>query len=124
MSSGTVTAEAADAAEEPPYRSYEPADYRPSDHFIERYSPTTGRLSKTQTDPPITGEVISTCIRRGECREARGPNRYRLVADVDGTEWHLLVALHESDGRCHDVLTAYAPKYHNPDANPSGGHCR
>jgi hypothetical protein len=100
----------AEDAAEPPFRSYDPADYVRTFHLAERFYAHVGRLGETRTNPPITGEVIRKCIEDGECKEAYG-DRHKLVAEIDGVEWELYVTFHES-GK-HDVLTAYAPAHHD-----------
>lgn len=85
----------------------DPAQYRPSDHFRYRFS--------RREDPPITGEVVETCIRGGEITEARGFRRYRFEATLPyrdrDVRWWLIVGLTET-GPPYTVITAYAPDEH------------
>lgn len=114
--------DADDAGAEPPagFSRY-PADYVPTDHFLQRFDEDTGTI-EARTNPRITGAVIETCIRDGELKSANG-DRWVLEADVDGVMWWLVVGIHE--GRSNDVLTAYAPDRHQlaggPERDQVGG---
>ena len=86
--------------------STDPADYSPTDHFMERYSPDVGRASLTRTNPPITSEVIDTCITEGVELAHPANDRVRLEAIVDGRYWWLVVG----DQRGYlEAITAYPP---------------
>lgn len=86
--------------------SRDPADYSATDHFVIRARHSYGPVSETRAYPPITSDVIETCICDGEVHDAKGPESSRkFVADVDGIEWHLLVYGQR-------VITAFAPSEH------------
>lgn len=84
----------------------DPSCYIPTDHFVIRAKLDHGPRSETRTAPPITADVIATCITEGEIVRARD-GCVKFIAEVpeDGTEWHLV-----THGR--KVLTAYAPAHH------------
>jgi hypothetical protein len=56
----------------------DPSVYRPTDHFIYRY--------RNRENPPITDEVIETCIRKGTIvngPDIHGSNCFAFEAGVD-----------------------------------------
>lgn len=86
--------------------SRDPSDYAAADHLLIRYHRGAGPTSETRTNPPITGDVIRQCIEGGEIKEAHdGCIIYSEL--VDGIDWWLIA---NPDTR--EVLTAYAPEYH------------
>jgi hypothetical protein len=82
----------------------DPSAYRACDHFRYRFT--------RRDDPPITGEVIETCIREGVIHEAREPRRYRFEAHINGIRWWLVVDRNAREP--HTVVTAFAPEIHDP----------
>lgn len=63
----------------------------------------------------IDGSVIEAYIREGAIHRAPDRERYRLIAEVNGVEWWLIVAIHADEQVRNDVLTAYAPTFHDAD---------
>lgn len=90
--------------------SRRPEAYRPTEHFLVRYSPNHGSERETRLNPQITSEVIETCITEGTLREGHS-GRWRLEADVDGYRWRLVVAIHADSSNA--VLTALVPGVHD-----------
>ena len=123
-SSGTVDSHNENQKGTDPYEiiegliSREVSDYTPTTHFRTRVSPDCGPASSTRTNPPITGEVIDTCIAEGAVEPARR-GTIRFVAEVDGHEWCLFVQPETArvGGR---VLTAYVPGRHRSAAVKEG----
>lgn len=89
-----------------------PADYTPTDHFVIRARRSYGPIAETRTAPPITGDVIETCISEGETKRVRN-GCVKFSARVSGDEWHLV-----THGR--KVLTAYAPEHHTSEFMEDG----
>lgn len=86
--------------------SRDPSDYSAADHFRIRYHRGAGPVSETRTNPHITGDVIRSCIRHGDLKP--GHDDCVIFSDrVAGVDWWLIA---NPDTR--EVLTAYAPEYH------------
>lgn len=104
--------EDAPATKSNPGLSRDPADYAPTDHFVIRSQRCYGPISETRAAPPITGDVVETCITRGEVRSTGAESgRFELVADVHGREWRLVIQT--KDVGPNLVLTAISDA-HNP----------
>ena len=86
----------------------EPSAYRASLRFLYHFS--------RREDPPITEDVVETCIREGTVSPGRDVDedpRYEFDAWVGNVKWRLVVGLNQSEP--HTVITAFAPAIHDPD---------
>lgn len=93
--------------------SRDPSDYSPRRHFLIRAKRECGPPRETRTDPPITGDVIRSCITDGSIeRDPSGPDRARFVTDVDGYSWRLIARLTVKG--TNEVLSAFVPGKHQP----------
>lgn len=113
--SETITAtteQTSDNTDEPEGFSREPEDYRPTEHFLTRFSHSHGPKAATRIAPPITGDVISACIREGEVLPAAG-RCWRLETEVAGHQWRLVVDIRPDES--NRVMTALVPGVHRPD---------
>lgn len=96
---------------EPEGFSRDLGDYSPTNHFLCRLSDGYGPASETRVNPPITSEVIGTCIREGELRPGHS-GRWLLEAEVGGYEWRLVVSI---DGDRRLVQSDLVSGVHSPD---------
>lgn len=100
--------------------SRDPGDYSPTRHFLIRYRRECGPARETRTNPPITSDVIQTCITQGALdRDPGGRDRVRFVAEVDGFEWRLIGRITERG--TNEVISAFVPGRHQPDQFDLGG---
>lgn len=100
--------------------SRDPADYSPSRHLMIRWHRECGPARETRTSPPITGDVVKTCITEGVLdRDPSGPDRVRFVANVDGHEWRLIARI--TPKGTNEVLSAFVPGKHQPTEFNLGG---
>ena len=97
----------------PEHLPREPSAYCPSDNLVYHY--------KRREDPPITDEVIGTCIREGEIQPSRDPECYQFEAVISQTgrdyRWWLVVT---ADGPPHTIVTAYVPDAESHEAVARG----
>jgi len=87
----------------------EPSAYRATDHFRYRYN--------HREDPPVTDEVIETCIREGDIvagDRVVGPNCFGFETEVNGVQWRVVVQA-VAEGPPHLAVTAFSPELHDRD---------
>lgn len=64
----------------------EPAAYRPSNHFAQRFHDRYDEFNRH-----LDGEIVATCIREGEVTHHQ-PDKAHLEADIGGVRYRLVVA--------------------------------
>lgn len=91
----------------------DPSAIHPTEHFLRRLSNDHGASCETRRNPPITSEVIETCILEGEISPGNG-HSLLYETDVDGYEWRLVVGFETG---APVAVTAYVPSIHHASRN-------